>query len=102
MGGFSDFKHLLALGIYGDDRIVSVACAINARANTLIADGIRFQITHRLRRAAVKVDFGLVNSGGKLGALRRYEIPRIGTRRNLRGTVWMGGIMIFPLRRCRS
>lgn len=37
--------------------------AINARASTLISDGVRFAITHRLLKDTGKVDFGTANTG---------------------------------------
>ena len=63
MRGFGNFTHQLAVASYGEDMVASVKRCINARGNTLIAAGIRFPITHRLLKAAVKVDFGTINTG---------------------------------------
>ena len=63
MGGFGNFVHKLAAASYGDDMVAGVKRRIDARGNTLIAAGVRFPITHRLLKAAVKVDFWAINTG---------------------------------------
>ena len=66
--GFGYVPHTLAVGSYGDDLIASVKRCINARSNTPIDAGIRFSITYRLLKAAVRVDFGTINIGKEADA----------------------------------
>ena len=76
MRGFGNFTHMLAVGSYGEDLIASLKRCINARGNTLIAAGVRFPITHRLLRAAVKVDFGTINTGKEVeGSTTLADFP---------------------------
>ena len=76
MRGFGNFTHKLAVARYGDDMIASVKRCINARGNTLIAAGIRFPIAYRLLKAAVKVDFGTINTGKEVeGSTTLADFP---------------------------
>ena len=84
MSGFGNPNILLAVGSSGDDLIASVMRRIDARGNTLISAGIRFPITHRLLIAAVKVDFGSVNTGEDIGGVQRAGICRTGRRGSFR------------------
>ena len=58
-------KHMMDVGSYGGDLAACVKRTTNTRANSLIADGVRFPITHRLLRAPAEVDCGTVNTGAE-------------------------------------
>ena len=79
---FGYFSHVLAVGSNGEDLIASATRCINAWVCTPIAVWIRAPITNLLK-AAVNVDFGPADTGGKLKAVQLYPISHIG-----RGVTW--------------